>query len=136
MHPANSDYLVKEIKVSGSFKNWDDPKRNSHGASGGSEFEMTVVPNNENPGFCWSPQEAQIVAFDVRMRIHMILMADAQKRGVALPAEAHAALVKYKEEVGKLRAESGIERVAWKDSETAPPSMGDLVEGGNATLGG
>lgn len=135
MHPANSDYLVKEIKISGSFKNWTDPTRNPNGVSGGSEFEMTVVPEDES--LYWSPQEAQIVAFDVRMRIHTILMADAQKRGVILPAAAHTALLKYREMVGKLRAETGIERVAWQDSEVAPPNSGDLIEGDpNVTLQG
>src|SRR3954447_14851958 len=98
MPNIDSDYLVKEIKISGSFKNWDDPKRNPQGASGGSEFEMTVVPSN---GSLWTPQEAEVVSFDVRMRIHTILMADAQQRGVKLPAEAQFALVKYREMVGK-----------------------------------
>jgi hypothetical protein len=141
MSPANTDYLVKEIKISGSFKNWTDPARNPNGVSGGSEFEMTVVPDSENPNFHWTPQEAQIVAFDVRMKIHVLLMADAQKRGVKLPAEAHTAILKYREEVEKLRGQAGTERVAWTDSEVAPPGMRDMIESsddeeGGAYLGG
>jgi hypothetical protein len=132
MSQSDTDYLVKELKVSGSFKNWTDPRQNTHGDSGGSEFEMTVVPRNDSSG--WTPTEAQIVAFDVRMRIHLILMADAQKRGVTLPAEAHSALLRYKEEVTKLRVGAGTESVVWKDPEVAPPSLGDLIEDNHVDL--
>jgi hypothetical protein len=128
MPPSNTDYLVKEIKISGSFKNWTDPSRNPQGVSGGSEFEMTVVPQDET--LYWTPREAEIVSFDVRMRIHLILMADAQNRGVTLPAQAHLSVLKYRERCEKLRAESCMEgRVDWTDSETAPPAIGDLIEG-------
>lgn len=125
---SSTDFLVKELKVSGSFKNWADPSKSSDGRSGGSEFEMTVIPHY--PQEYWTPQEAQVVAFDVRMQIHVVLMADAQKRGVKIPAEAHSALIQYRQEVDRLKNSLG-ETVGWRDADEPPPSSPELITSEN-----
>jgi hypothetical protein len=119
-----ADYVVKQIQIAGSFKNWGDLSRFRSGVSGGSEFEITVIPKDSERNY-WTPQEAEVVAFDVRMRIHAILMADAQSRGVVLPVEAHTAILKYRERVEKLRA--GLDTVEWRDEDVSPPDSDDLI---------
>jgi hypothetical protein len=114
------DYVVKQIRVLGSLKNWSDPGRGILGASGGSEFDMTVIPQDLNQAG-WSPYEAEAVAFDLRMRIHTILMADAQKRGIPLPLDAQTTLIQYRQEVERLRANLG-NHTDWIDADIPPPT--------------
>lgn len=113
----SADYLVSEIKVTGSFKNWTDTTReNPQGVSGGSEVSFTVIPNEHY----WNASEAEVIGFELRMKIHIMLMADAQMRGVQLPASAHSALVSYQEKVKILR--NGHGEPQYRDAEVSSPA--------------
>jgi hypothetical protein len=114
-----TDYMVKEVTVTGSFKNWDDPGRaNPQGISGGSEVAITAVP--PDPDLLWTPQEAEVVGFDLRGKIHIMLMADAQMRGVQLPASAHHAMVRYRDKITSLK--NGHPTVEYRDADLASPA--------------
>ena len=118
------DYYVSSITVTGSFKHWTDPTRDEPGVSGGSEISLTVVPHPEVVG--WLPNEAEVIGFELRMKIHVMLMADAQMRGVPLPANASHALSSYKQKVQILK--SGLNgEVSYRDEEVPAPAP-SLVE--------
>jgi len=113
------EYYVTAITVTGSFKHWTDPTCNEQGESGGSEISLTVVPNPEDVG--WLPNEAEVIGFELRMKIHVMLMADAQMRGVTLPANASHALSTYKQKVQTLK--NGLNgEVAYRDEEVPSPA--------------
>jgi hypothetical protein len=113
------DYYVSSITVTGSFKHWTDPTRDTQGVSGGSEISLTVVPNPEVVG--WLPSEAEVIGFELRMKIHVMLMADAQMRGIQLPANATHALSSYKQRVETLKQSLNGE-VAYHDEEVPSPA--------------
>lgn len=112
------EYYVSAVTVTGSFKQWTDPVRDEPGISGGSEITLTAVPNPEVIG--WFPKVAEVIGFDLRMKIHVMLMADAQMRGIQLPANASHALVKYKQKVEILKAGLNGE-VSYQDEEVPAP---------------
>jgi hypothetical protein len=113
------EYYVSAVTVTGSFKHWTDPERDKPGISAGSEIALTVVPNPDVIG--WYPNEAEVIGFELRMKIHVILMADAQMRGVTLPANASHALVKYKQKVQVLK--NGLNgEVSYRDEEVPAPA--------------
>jgi hypothetical protein len=114
-----TDYYVSSITVMGSFKHWTDPTRDEPGVSGGSEISLTVVPHPEIVG--WLPNEAEVIGFEVRMKIHVMLMADAQMRGIPLPANASRALSSYKQKVQTLKAGLNGE-VEYRDEEVPSPA--------------
>jgi hypothetical protein len=113
------EYYVSSISVTGSFKHWTDPTRDAPGISDGSEVTLTVVPNPEVIG--WYPNEAEVIGFELRMKIHVMLMADAQMRGVTLPANASHALVKYKQKVQFLK-DSMNGKVSYRDEDVSSPA--------------
>jgi hypothetical protein len=118
------DYYVSSITVMGSFKHWTDPMRDEPGVSGGSEISLTVVPNPEVIG--WFPNEAEVIGFELRMKIHVMLMADAQMRGVSLPANASHALSSYKQKVQILK--DGLNgEVVYREEEVPAPAP-SLIE--------
>ena len=113
------EYYVSAVTVMGSFKHWTDPTRDEPGISGGSEITLTAVPNPEVIG--WVPKVAEIIGFELRMKIHVMLMADAQMRGIQLPASASHALVKYRQKVEILK--SGLNgEVSYRDDEVSAPA--------------
>jgi hypothetical protein len=93
--------------------------------SGGSEISLTVVPPPDQVG--WQAGEAEVIGFELRMKIHVMLMADAQMRGIPLPAKASHALSSYREKVQRLR--DGLNgQAAYRDEEVpspAPPLIED-----------
>lgn len=113
------EYFVSSITVTGSFKHWTDPKRDEPGISGGSEIALTVVPPVEVGG--WLPKEAEVIGFEVRMKIHVMLMADAQMRGIPLPANASHALSSYKQKVETLKGSLNGD-VEYRDEEVPSPA--------------
>jgi len=117
--PGAIEYYVSSITVTGSFKHWTDPTRDEHGVSGGSEISLTVIPNPEVVG--WLPNEAEVIGFELRMKIHVMLMADAQMRGVSLPANASHALSNYRQKVETLKKSLNGE-VEYKDAEVPSPA--------------
>lgn len=123
---SDSDYLVKEITVDGSFKSWGDGQARFAGQSSGTGIVLTVIPRDPAQRG-WTAAEAQVVGLDVRLKIHVALMADAQLRGVALPAEAAHAVNRYREEIQRLRVQVG-ERADWQDADLASPNP-PLVSG-------
>ena len=113
------EYYVSAVTVTGSFKQWTDPERDKPGISGGSEVTLTAVPNPEVIG--WFPKVAEVIGFELRMKIHVMLMADAQMREITLPASAKNALVKYKQKVEILK--SGLNgEVSYRDEEVPSPA--------------
>ena len=118
------EYFVSSIAVTGSFKNWTDPTRDEPGISAGSEITLTVVPNPEVIG--WFPNEAEVIGFELRMKIHVMLMADAQMRGIQLPANASHALSSYRQKVKTLK-ESLNGEVEYRDEEVPSPAP-SLIE--------
>jgi hypothetical protein len=119
------EYFVSSITVTGSFKHWTDPTRDEPGISGGSEITLTVVPNPDVVG--WFPNEAEVIGFELRMKIHVMLMADAQMRGIPLPANASHALSRYKQKVETLKGSLNGE-VEYREEEVpspAPPLIED-----------
>jgi len=124
MQPSPTEYYVSSITVTGSFKHWTDPTREEQGVSGGSEISLTVVPNPEVIG--WFPNEAEVIGFELRMKIHVMLMADAQMRGVPLPANASHALSSYKQRVELLKRSLNGQPV-YRDEEVPSPTP-PLVE--------
>jgi hypothetical protein len=114
-----TDYYVSSITVTGSFKQWTDPTRDEQGVSGGSEISLTVVPDHEKIG--WLPSEAEVIGIELRMKIHVMLMADAQLRGVTIPATASHALSNYKQRVQTLK--DGLNgEVTYRDEEVPSPA--------------
>ena len=113
------DYYVSSITVTGSFKHWTDPTRDEPGVSGGSEISLTVVPHPEVVG--WLPNEAEVIGFELRMKIHVMLMADAQMRGVPLPANASHALSSYRQKVETLKRSMNGD-VAYREEEVPSPA--------------
>ena len=113
------EYYVSAVTVMGSFKHWTDPTRDEPGISGGSEITLTAVPSPEVIG--WFPNVAEVIGFDLRMKIHVMLMADAQMRGIQLPANASHALVMYKQKVKILKAGLNGE-VSYRDNEVPEPA--------------
>lgn len=118
------EYYVRSVAVTGSFKQWTDPTRDEPGVSGGSEITLTVVPHPDVVG--WFPNEAEVIGFELRMKIHVMLMADAQMRGIQLPANAGHALVSYKQKVETLKASLNGE-VDYRDEEVQSPAP-SLIE--------
>jgi hypothetical protein len=113
------EYFVSAVTVTGSFKTWTDPERDKPGVSAGSEITLTVVPHPEVVG--WFPNEAEVIGFELRMKIHVMLMADAQMRGVSLPANASHALSSYKQKVETLKGSLNGE-VSYRDEEVPSPA--------------
>jgi hypothetical protein len=118
------EYYVSAVTVTGSFKHWTDPTRSEPGLSGGSEITLTVVPNPEVIG--WFPNEAEVIGFELRMKIHVMLMADAQMRGIPLPANASRALSSYKQKVQILKSNLNGE-VSYREEEVPSPAP-SLIE--------
>jgi hypothetical protein len=119
------EYYVSAVTVTGSFKHWTDPTRDQPGLSGGSEITLTVVPD-PNVTIGWFPNEAEVIGFELRMKIHVMLMADAQMRGIPLPANASHALSSYKQKVQTLKSNLNGE-VSYREEDVPSPAP-PLVE--------
>lgn len=82
-------YLVDSITISTEYRCWN-PNR---GMTTSGQISMTVKP--PEPEQAWGPREASTVALQVRRRLQLFLIADADARQVELPDNGLEAIERY-----------------------------------------
>jgi hypothetical protein len=130
-----SDYLVPEIIINATSKAWSNAGPN--GRANGTEVAFTVIPRTEGKRG-WTPEEATIVAFEVRCEAQKFLLADAQTRGQTLPDQGIATLQEYQTRLKQLKSQAPELDSNWEEktvqeseiangSGTAEPNPGEAA---------
>jgi hypothetical protein len=89
MASTDIKFQIPEVSVEGTNKTWGGPTNQANG---------TVVSFTAIPVFGadpWTPEQAEVVAFDLRRRIQVLLLADAQIRGTPPPPGGAQVLESY-----------------------------------------
>ena len=114
------DFRIPEISVEGTNKTWGGPTNQANGTV----ITFTAIPLEGKPP--WTPEQAEVIAFDLRRRIQILLMADAQVRNTPPPPGGREVLESYTRKVALLKSKvSGCE---WREKSEPLSSTDETVQ--------